>query len=297
MKKILLLTVLTLLLSVEKLYAGAWTVPKHNVWGEYYMEWDYGKQEFNQDGKRQTLSQGKEGRSWGFDMEPKLEFGVTDWLTAMASVEYKEFHYKEYGRPAAWGPYEVKNHGVTAVRLGGRWRFLEDPVVMSFQTRVYIYPGYGINHGELNDTTANQPGIGYGDTDVDERLMIGKTFKLNVTKNYSMYGYWGMEGGYLFRNRHVCSAIPYFVEFGIHPTKNILLETELDGIRSLKGTGSILSDYGIWRCGITYDVFGMDSVLRKGNKLFSVGFQYGMTIWGRNTTAYNEFILKTDTQF
>ena len=134
MRKTLLLVALLLLLSVEKVYAGAWTVPKYNVWGEWYQEFDYGKQEFNQDGKRQTLSQGKEGRSWGFDMEPKLEFGVTDWLTAMASIEYKEFHYKEYGRPDSWGPYSVKNHGVTAVRVGGRVRLINDPVVMSSQT-------------------------------------------------------------------------------------------------------------------------------------------------------------------
>lgn len=297
MKRVLALAVVMLFLSASELYAGAWTVPKHKVWGELYEKWSYAKEEFNQDGKRQTLSQGKEARYWEYMMEPKLEFGVTDYLTAMASLEYKEAHYKEYGRPDSWGPYSVKNHGITNIKVGGRFRFLEDPVVMSTQTRVWIYPGYPVNHHEEGDWTAHQPMIGYGDDAVEQRILIGKTFILPIHKGYKIDGYWGIETGYRWRTKSVCYDIPYFAEIGVRPIKGFLLKTEIDGYKAVKGTGSIYSEYGFWRIGGVWEVFGGDSTLRQGEKMFNLEFQYGTMVWGKNTSAPQEFVLKVSTQF
>lgn len=282
------------LFCIENAFAGAWTVPKYKVWGEYYMKWDYAKRQFNAEGDKIQLS--NDARSWEFVMEPKLEFGVTDWLTALASLEYKESHYKEYGRPAGDGPFARKNHGVTNVKLGGRLRLLKEPVVLSTQTKVFIYPGYGIYHGD-DPAFTNQPSIGYGDTSVEQRVLIGKTFNIPLTKDFKLPAYVGAETGYRWRSAPVANDIPYLIECGVWPVNWFLVKTEIDGYKTHAGTGSIKESYGIWRIGGIWQVFGGDTISRQGDKMFNIEFDYGMTLWGKNTTAYQEWTMKVSAQF
>ncbi|MCX5686136.1 MAG: hypothetical protein NTW09_01545, partial [Candidatus Omnitrophica bacterium] len=89
---------------------------------------------------------------------------------------------------------------------------------------------------------------------------------------------------------------PYFFECGFWPSSYFLVKTEIDGYTFHGGTGSIKESYGIWRIGGVWQVFG-DSVLREGNKMFNIEFQYGMTVWGTNTNAAQEWVLKVQTQF
>lgn len=303
-KQVIALVVLSIFMSVVQVkyaFAGAWTVPKHHVWGEYYMKWDWAKAAIGPDGHRRTSpNQADSFRSWEFVMEPKMEFGVTDWLTALGSIEYKEGHYKEYDRPDAWdnGAFARKNNGVTNIKLGGRLRFIKEPVVVSTQTKVFIYPGYGNYHGE-GGSFPHQPSIGYGDDAVEQRILIGKTFKIPIpmTKGFKLPAYVGAETGYRWRTRSVCGDIPYFVEAGVWPVEWFLIKTEIDGYKTNPGTGSIKESYGIWRIGGIWQVFGGDSILRQGNKMFNIEFDYGMTLWGKNTTAFEEWTVKIDTQF
>ena len=302
-KSFLLSIVLVAFISAicaEKALAGAWTVPKYKVWGEYYMKWDYAKEQFLANGKRGPINTTDEARTWEFIQEPKLEFGVTDWLTALGSVEYKESHYKEYNRPDYFGTgdraFARKNNGVTNIKLGGRWRFMQNPFVFSTQVKAFIYPGYGNYHGD-DPAFTNQPSIGRGDDAVEWRMLIGKTFDVNFTKNFKLPFYVGAETGYRWRTRSVCNDIPYFIEGGFWPREWLLLKSELDGYKCHAGTGSIKESYGVWRIGGIWQVFGGDSILRTGNKLFNLEFDYGMTVWGKNTTAFQEWTFKIDTQF
>ena len=101
----------------------------------------------------------------------------------------------------------------------------------------------------------------------------------------------------MFNNRHVCGGWVYFMEGGFWPRPWLLLKSELDGYKSNDGTGSLGEKaYGILRFGGAWQIFG-DSTLRQGDKMFNLEFTYGMTIWGKNTTAYDEFVLKVQTQF
>ena len=122
-----------------------------------------------------------------------------------------------------------------------------------------------------------------------------KTFALSPT--YNLPAYFGAETGYRWRTGPVCNDIPYLFECGVWPVKWLLLKSEIDGYHTHPGTGSIKESYGIWRIGGVWEVFGGDSTLRQGNKMFNIEFQYGRTLWGKNTTAYDEFILKVATQF
>ena len=308
----LLLTVIFLFLSflcAQYAFAGAWTLPKYKVWGEWYQKFEYAKEEYNATWKRQQMTRepaGNNGRNWGFTMEPKLEFGITDWWTFMTSLQYKEYHYKEYGRPAAWGPYSRKNHGLTYVMVGSRIRLIDKPVIVSVQAREFMYVGgYGIDHRDDPFFNQNQPGVGWGNDSFDLRGIVSKKWDVKMPIDmpwyqgeYKLPMYASAESGYVFNNRHVCNAWVYFTEYGIWPVPWLLLKTELDGIKTHDGTGSVNEQaYGIWRIGARWHIFEGDAYLRQGTKAFDIEFQYGMYLWGKNCAAYNEFVLKVDTQF
>lgn len=277
-------------------FAGAWTVPKYRVWSEMYLKWDWSKDTFNESTERTSAGDHvKNFRNWEFVMEPKFEYGVTDWFTGLFSLEYKEAHYKEYDRPINWGTFVRKNHGLTNIKFGARVRLIDNPLIVSTQTKIFMYPGYGIDHGD-DAAYHNQPGIGYGDNAVEQRVLIGKTYAIPITQSYKLPWYFGAETGYRWRSGPVCNDIPYFIETGVWPRPWLLIKTELDGYKTQGGTGSIKTGYGIWRIGGVWQVFG-DSVLRQGDKLFNIEFQYGMTLWGKNTNDAQELVLKIQTQF
>ncbi len=306
--------ILASLLFTNDVFAGAWTVPKHKVWLEYNTKISTATKYFDSRSKlRSTPTSGaKSSKSQLLTMEPKIEFGVTDWLTAMASVESKAAQYKEYGRPAKIGVntilpqgYTVKNHDIVNVKIGGRWRIMDKPFVLSTQTKVFIYTGYGINHGDKKNTgfrryledRRNLPSIGYGNDSVEQRMLIGKTFSIPVTEKFKLPCYAGAEIGYRWNNRGVCNGIPWFMEGGFWPAPWLLIKTEIDAYNAQGGARIAEGSYGIWRAGVVWQVFGGDSILRQGNKLFNLEFLYGITAWGKNTTAFNEYMMKVQTQF
>ncbi|MCX5679971.1 MAG: hypothetical protein NTZ95_04870 [Candidatus Omnitrophica bacterium] len=303
------------LVLTDDVFAGAWTVPKHKVWLEYYTKIGNARKYFNSNGNlTSTPSSGANSfRDQVLTMEPKIEFGVTDWLTALASVESKAAQYKEYQRPEKdpYGNiilpegYTVKNHDIVNVKVGGRWRIMDAPFVLSTQTKVFIYTGYGINHGDKEEVgfktyledRRNLPCIGYGNDSLEQRILIGKTFSLPMTEKFKLPCYAGAEFGYRWNNRGVRNGIPWFLEGGFWPFSWLLLKSELDAYGCQGGPGKVEGSYGIWRAGAVWQVFGGDSVLRQGNKLFNLEFDYGITAWGKNTTAYREYVMKVQTQF
>ena len=278
-------------------FGGAWTVPKHQVWSELYFKWNWSKNDFNID--YESARKSSEARSWGWVMEPKIEFGVTDWLNFLCSLEYKESKYKEYDRPASWGSFSRKNNGISSVKLGGKIRFIEKPLVVSGQIKAFIYPGYGNYNGD-DPAYRHQPSIGDGEDALEFRVLLGKEFMvpyaLPFIKDKATKCYAGFETGYRLKNKNVCNDIPFVVEGGFWPVKWLLIKAEVDGYLSHRQTGSIEKDYAVWRVGPVWQILQGDSVAKQG-KMFNVEFQYGQTFWGRNTAADQEIVFKIQTQF
>ncbi|NQU95604.1 MAG: hypothetical protein HQ549_05185 [Candidatus Omnitrophica bacterium] len=278
----------------QNAFGGAWTLPQYKVWGEYSFKWQWAKEDFGDDYKKKK--KGQDARSWDFIMEPKVEIGITDSFNLLCSMEYKESKYKEYGRPDDWGPYRRKNNGVSYVKVGGKLRFIEEPCVISGQIKGYFYTGYGNDHGD-DPAYKNQPAIGDGDDALELRGLIGKRFKLNTPlEDWTLPCYAGLEAGYRWRNAAVANDIPIFVETGFWPFKWLLIKTELDTIIAHRDTGSIDKDYAVWRIGPVFQIAG-DSALREGKRILNIELQYGLTVWGRETSAYQELTLKIQGAF
>jgi hypothetical protein len=292
----IVLSILVSIFATEMAFAGAWTTPKGKVWGEYYMKWDYATDGYDDKWNRSELANG--GRNWGFTMAPRIDYGIADGINSITRLVYKQYNYKEYTRPSAWGTYVYKNHGLTSVDLGGKIRIIDKPCVVSIQEITMINPGYDYYYGSDNGPFYAIPDIGDGATcSEDLRIIVSKAWTAPLSDTYKLPMYASGETGYLFNNHGVCGGWVYFLEGGCWPRPWLLLKTELDGYKSNDGTGSRGEKaYGILRFGGAWQIFG-DSTLRQGDKIFNLEFTYGMTIYGKNTTAYDEYVLKVQTQF
>ena len=284
----------------QNAFGGAWTIPRHKLWGEYYFKWHWAKEDFGAAPEHQPVNKSNNAQSWGWVMEPKIEYGITDWLTLLLSLEYKEQKYKEYDRPASWGPFRRKNHGISTIRIGGKVRLLEKPVVVSTLIRAHIYPGYGNFNGD-DPAFRHQPSIGTGEDILEFRGLLGKEFHLSLnewfgTSDYKMKLYGGLEAGWRFKNRSAGNDFPFLAEGGFWPFKWLLIKAEVDGVLSQDGTGAIEKDYAIWRIGPVFQILAGDAITKQG-KMFNIECQYGQTFWGRNTSKDQEIVLKLQSQF
>ena len=281
MKKIILgISALLLLvfLLAENAFAGAWTIPQFKLWTEQYAKLSWSDKDFNEESR--VVNKNNDGKSWSWEIEPKFEFGFTDWLTGIFSFTYTEAHYKEYDRPAAWGPYSVMNNGVKDVKYGVRCRLLKEPIVTSLQFKIYQYTGYD---NPSAGTVEGQPMLGRGDDAFEVRGQVGKTFNIPFTEDLNLPCYAGLETGWRLRNRDVANDFPFFVEAGFWPFRWLLLKGEIDGYAGQSGTG-VVQSYAIWRAGVVFHLLSTTQQNRDKN-LINVELQYGRTFWAKGGSA------------
>ncbi|MFC1480065.1 hypothetical protein ACFL5Y_01300 [Candidatus Omnitrophota bacterium] len=295
MKKIIALVVISCFILPQFAFAGAWTLPRNSVWADYSIKATWAKKSFWSDRESHRIP--NDARTWGWSMTPNVEYGVTEWFTVLAKMEYKEAKYKEYTRPPAWGGFSVKNHGLTDVQVGGKVRFLKDPFVLSGQIKGLIDTGY-------NDDL-RQPGLSDRNNALELKALVGKLF------NTPIPFFVGAETGYRFNNKQLCNYVPFFVEAGFWPVRWLNIKNEIDGVWCHDGTGNIEKEWAIWRVGpviqfltiyqlmkgvdVTSKAFTSD--VTKAGRSLNLEVYYGNTIWGRNTNDAQEVILKISGQF
>ena len=319
MKKIVAIIILCCFALPQLAFAGAWTLPKGDVWAQYQLKWLWAKKQFSPGSDLSRFP--NDARSWSWGMIPEVHYGATDWLEPMFKMEYKEASWKEYARNPAWGPYSVKNHGLVTIEPGVKVRFLKEPMVLTGQ---FVYSIWNDKY-ETKPLTVWNPNRGFTPYSEPERaeqpiisdrtnfwelrLLAGKKWDTKVPF------YMGLESGYRCNTRNVVDQVPLFYEVGFWPLKFLLIKTELDcmfGIdNTTKGDPVMEKSWAIWRIGpslellVIYDMLkGVDvnskqytnNVTRTGKSL-NLEAQYGNTIWGRNTSASQEVVLKVSTQF
>ncbi len=305
MKKVIILLTLACFIAPQLAFGGAWTLPKNNVWAEWYTKYHWEKWAFGSDRDPGKIGgPEKDARGWGWSFIPKVEYGVTDWFTLIGAVEGKTATYKEYVRPASWGPWSKTSSALTNFEVGARIRALEKPVVLSGQIKGMFYTGYGYN---------KNPQLCDGDDALDMRVIVSKKFDTKIPF------YVSGELGYRLKNRRVCDEVPAFVEIGFWPSNWLLIKSEIDAVWGLNGTGALATeeDRAIWRIGPAIELLEIyDMIINKftkrspkddseaiiysvtrGGRSLTLAAQYGLTFWGRNTDASQEVVVKISTQF
>jgi len=304
MRKTLLLAVIACFILPQIAFGGAWTLPKHGLWGEYAVKWNWADDDFNGSAKR--VDKTRDAKTWGWSMNPKVEFGLTDKITLMGGLEYKEASYKEYARPVAWGPYSVKNHALTSIDGGVKVKLVDKPLVVSGQFKGIFYTEY---QDKALEDVAEAPELGDRTNAYEVRVLASKKWETEIPF------YLGAETGYRYNEKNIHDQVPFFVEAGFWPLSWLLVKSEVDGffgIPSTSGKGAVRKEYAIVRVGPSIELLELFDVLTgrsysegdgsvnsvtRGGRSLSIDVQYGFWFWGRNVSADQEVVLKIAGQY
>ena len=143
-------------------WAGAWTLPRNRWYVEYFYRYFGSKRTFDQDG-----GSGRRPNAGFFSdirNEFKLEYGLTDWWTLLASVPYISSHYRDDN-------VDLLRTGVQDIYVRSKFRmwnrqvFARTPLVASTQFSVKI-PAYQEEKNPLGD----------GQVDFESRLQLSQAW-------------------------------------------------------------------------------------------------------------------------
>lgn len=143
-------------------WAGAWTLPRNRWYVEYFYRYFSSKRTFDQDGdsgRRPSAGFFSDIRN-----EFKLEYGLTDWWTLLASTPYISSHYRDDN-------VDLLRTGVQDIYLRSKFRvwnrpvFAATPLVASTQFSVKI-PAYQEDKNPLGD----------GQVDIESRLQLSQAW-------------------------------------------------------------------------------------------------------------------------
>ncbi len=243
---------------------GAWGVPKGHYQLELYTKYYYHDSQFDSDGNKTRWGYGGKGSE--IYTEFKIDYGFSDNVTLWAHIPFKEAYWKDdYAKR--------KTEGFADIWLGGKYRFLDNPMVLSLQLLGKFPAGYNENAS---------PSLGKDQLDYEITLLSAKTFGPLYLK---------ADSGYRWRNEEPADTVPYFLELGYQAFDRILFKTSLDGVESLSRTGQV-EDYTKWTLSTLFTLKrGLNPHLSTKDKLeFELG--YGETFTGRNSSAASEIFTK-----
>jgi protein XagA len=203
----------------EQAYAGAWTGPQ----GASYHK--LGLNSFSADkaldGDRNSVDAGSTFTD--LNLTYYGEYGIRDNMSVFGSVPFKTLE----SDPDVGS--SVDNTGIGDITVGLRYNLYNgDWGVFSVQGHVELPAAY-----DEKDTVP----LGSGDTDVEIRLLYGKSL-------YPLPMYIGAEGGYRFSEGSASDEVKYLLEFGYTATDKISLRAKLDGSVSAKNAGTVTTSAG-----------------------------------------------------
>ncbi|MEA3328645.1 MAG: transporter [Candidatus Omnitrophota bacterium] len=248
---------------------GAWGAPKGHCLLELYLKYYWHNSHFDNDGNEMEWEFG--GAYKEMLTELKIEYGLYDKFTLVGYFPYKY---------ACWKDDFAKQttSGMADIRVGGKYRFFEEPIVTAVQLRGKFPGGYDKNA---------IPALGAGQIDLEIMLLGEKSFD-------PLPCYLKGELGYRVRFEDPNDELPYFFEFGYKPIDKLTLKIGLDGMEGLNGTGKIDDeDYTKGAVGLIYN-------LRQGTgpaDSLDLELGYGRTFAGKNTGAASEITFKVNCGF
>ena len=308
MRKILIVLVLFAFICTclpADSFAGPWTVRQGKVWLEVFTRYFTSNKNF--DSKYNLSKWNHSGRSAIYDIEVKVEYGVTDNLNFLLGVPYSWSNWRNDWDEANSSD-NPKHEGFKPISFGAKYKFMDKPATAAVQVKAFLQPR---NVDRNKSPQLNE----YGDA-IEFRGLLGNSWQVFEDKKFYVSG----EAGYLLRSDWACkseyaNAFPVFVEMGFEPLNWLLWKAEVDCLISHPGTGKIKDTY-TWRTGPVFMLTGAGfSSVDKGssaspadNISLNVELQYGQTFLGRGdpddrwnetdpVSAAQEFILKVQFLF
>ncbi len=230
---IVMMIVLLSLGSTLPLKAGAWTQKKKGYYLKFGGSYLGTAQEFDHLGNRKNILQDFEVYSnteyEEFSFSTYLEYGLLDGFTIVADVPFKIATSSRTEESIYFGARDTSftTTGFGDLRVSGRVKLLEAPLVISFQAGVKIPLGYS------TDTDQTGPTLGTGDVDYESQVLIGRSF-------YPLPLYLTGAAGYRVRPGLLNDEYFYSLEAG-YTIGPALMKA---GVDVLRNTGTPLDIYG-----------------------------------------------------
>jgi protein XagA len=243
---------------------GAWGLPKGHFLLESFLKFSRQDSQFDGDQRKQRFSD--EGRGSEIRNEFKIDYGLLENFTVWLHIPYQAARFKnDFGN--------LKERGVGDIWLGGKYRFLDNPIALSLELANKFPAGYNANHS---------PSLGNGQIDHQLTLLSAKVIDPV---------YFKVESGYRWRNEEPADLIPYFFEVGYKPWDRVLFKAYIDGVESLSGAGN-LEDYTKWVTGVLFTLQRGVNPYTKQKDQFGIEAGYGEVFAGKNTSASSEIYAK-----
>ncbi|WP_298039647.1 hypothetical protein [uncultured Desulfuromonas sp.] len=178
------------------------------------MNYYFADEEFDADGEDKALD--FEGDFTEVNVNYYVEYGVTDRLTAIASIYYKDIEQED-------ALIVKESNGIGDIDLGLKYRLLGwSGGAVAAQGLVKVPEAYD----EAPEGGRGVP-LGNGQYDAEFRLLYGQSL-------WTLFpGYCGFELGYRWRDEAPADELRYLVEVGGDFTKSLYGRAKLDGIKGM----------------------------------------------------------------
>lgn len=288
--------------------AGAWPIMNTVMFTELSSKYYWADKHYHNDGYYQDGDKYNE-----FRHELKLQYGLSEDITLLLSVPYKQAESKHSSDT-------YKKNGFEDISFGLKHRiFVEerstsaDPCStepcpskiktpeLSAQVKLKVPAGYNYK---------DSPSLGADKIELEGRLLIGKRFQIDkVNPPPGVYSV-SAEVGYTFRESGLPGRIPYFAEFNLRAYREFYVRAILDGIfvtssTSVEPTQTQILDKEFEEYSKAMILFRLGSfeTEKKSKKekmkhlssfikeFCSIELGYGYTFHGKNTAQGSEVVL------
>ena len=268
-------------------WAGAWTVPRHRMYVEYFTRYFGAKKDFDAYGHSRRKP--KTAAFSDIRHELKLEYGLTDAITLLASAPYQSSHYRDDNT-------DLLTTGVGDIYLRTKFRVLQDPVVSSVQFSWKISGAYD---------RRESPALGDGQFDFESRLLVSRSFLYapyqvsNTETRYAGVAFVNAEGGFTARYGAPANEFPIYLEAGVTPVPHFMVVWTVESVLSVRSTHEQIEDFAKWGVRGIWNVWGngFDSIFRSGHPTVNLELGYNDVFAGRNTADAFEVFGKVGVSF
>lgn len=238
-------------------WAGAWTMEEGH--GQVITTGTFSVATEAFDNSRSKVSIPRYNK---FELEPMIEYGVTNRFTLMLGPTFQHIGIAS--------PIDAARTGMGYTEVGGRYRF--------WQNDGWVFSGQALARIPGTVDYRNPAAIGYTDPELDMRLLFGKSFKIG-----SLPAFIDLEPAQRFRAGDPPNEFRFDATFGVHLSPEWMLLLQSLNVFS-EGAGS-----GIFFPSYDYEKFQV-SVVYNFAPAWAVQVGGYTTYSGRNALQENALI-------